>query len=68
MKNKFKTLIKKIKQLGISIKGVPTVIDLVCGLEITDDLVATEYKGKKYYFCSEGCRSEFEAYPDKFIG
>ena len=27
----------------------------------------TEYKGKKVYFCCEGCKEKFEAEPEKYI-
>lgn len=67
MKNKFKTLIKKIKRMGFRIKEEPKVNDPVCGMEITDDFISSEYKGIKYYFCSENCKTEFESNPNKFI-
>ena len=25
-----------------------------------------EYEGKTYYFCSDACREEFEAYPEQY--
>jgi YHS domain-containing protein len=27
----------------------------------------TEYKGKKVYFCCEGCKEKFEAEPEKYV-
>lgn len=27
----------------------------------------TEYKGKKVYFCCDGCKEKFEAEPEKYI-
>ncbi len=27
----------------------------------------SEYGGKKYYFCSLGCKKEFDANPEKYI-
>jgi len=28
----------------------------------------SEYKGKSYYFCCEGCKAKFDAAPEKFAG
>lgn len=44
------------------------VQDPVCGMRIEkEDAVArVEYGGKAYYFCSEDCRSEFEANPEDY--
>lgn len=27
----------------------------------------SEYKGKMYYFCSPGCKKDFEKEPEKYI-
>ena len=43
--------------------------DPVCGTKI-DEKTATEhtqFAGKKYSFCSEECRKEFEENPDQYI-
>jgi Cu+-exporting ATPase len=42
--------------------------DPVCGMEIKESEAAAklEYKGKTYYFCSEGCKKSFEKKPDKY--
>ncbi len=39
------------------------VKDVVCGMEIDPKEAAakSEYQGVTYYFCSRGCRAEFEA-------
>ena len=44
------------------------VKDPVCGMRIEkEDAVArVEYEGKAYYFCSEDCRTEFEASPEDY--
>ena len=34
--------------------------------EINKELF-TEYKGKKVYFCCDGCKGKFEADPEKFL-
>ena len=68
MGGKFKKLIRKIKGMGFRIKEDSKMADPVCGMEIMDNFMPLDYKGAKYYFCSDDCRSEFESDPDKFIG
>ncbi|TFG11384.1 heavy metal translocating P-type ATPase [Candidatus Thorarchaeota archaeon] len=44
-------------------------IDPVCKMEVdteTADLY-TDYKGKRYYFCAEYCKDEFEKSPQEYI-
>ena len=43
--------------------------DPVCGMEVsdTDTEFAFEFKGSRYYFCSQNCRSRFEADPEKYL-
>lgn len=40
--------------------------DPVCGMEIEGEEFAFEFEGKKYYFCSAGCRDKFKNSPGKF--
>lgn len=44
-------------------------IDPICGMEVKEEKAAgfSEYKGKKYYFCSSGCKKKFEENPESFI-
>jgi YHS domain-containing protein len=35
-------------------------------LEESQAKASTEYEGKKYYFCSDACREEFEGYPEQY--
>lgn len=45
-------------------------IDPVCGMDV-DPKTATlksTYQGKAYYFCSPGCKREFDKDPQKFVG
>ena len=44
------------------------VKDPVCGMMIEpDDAVGTsEYEGKTYYFCSDDCKTEFDANPEDY--
>jgi Cu+-exporting ATPase len=46
-----------------------TAIDPVCNMTVEeDDAVATaEYKGKTFYFCSVGCKNDFEADPEAYL-
>ncbi|HTK38997.1 MAG TPA: YHS domain-containing protein, partial [Pyrinomonadaceae bacterium] len=44
-------------------------IDPVCGMRVSPENAAGEYEhnGEKYYFCSKGCLSKFNADPEKFL-
>lgn len=47
-------------------------IDPVCGMEIDDNAIGklkiiSVHKNKKFYFCSNDCRSEFNAAPEDYI-
>ena len=43
--------------------------DLVCGMQVDPKTAAaqTEYKGQTYYFCSPGCKVDFDKDPEKYI-
>jgi P-type Cu+ transporter len=42
--------------------------DPVCGMEVdTSSDLHFEYEGETYYFCSRGCRLEFEDDPEKYL-
>ncbi len=45
------------------------VKDPVCGMMIDPQKAAgsTQYQGKTYYFCSTGCKTEFDRNPEKFV-
>jgi uncharacterized membrane protein YraQ (UPF0718 family)/YHS domain-containing protein len=50
-------------------KKATMAIDPVCGMTV-DPAMATEtatHTGTTYYFCSAGCRKEFEAHPEQYI-
>jgi putative ABC transport system ATP-binding protein len=52
----------KLKEIGQMVR------DPVCGHAVAlDAAVQLAYEGHTYYFCSRGCRSEFEASPAQFI-
>jgi YHS domain-containing protein len=44
-------------------------IDPVCKMEVDEKKAAAtnEYKGKKFYLCSPGCKEKFVKEPEKFI-
>ena len=45
------------------------VRDPVCGMALeADAAVQTGFEGRTFYFCSQGCASEFQARPGAFIG
>jgi len=46
------------------------VLDPACGMDVDakDAKFSSEYKGKKYYFCSNSCKKKFDKAPSKFIG
>jgi YHS domain-containing protein len=43
--------------------------DLVCGMDVDPQTAEykTEYHGKTYYFCSPGCKKDFEKEPQRYI-
>jgi YHS domain-containing protein len=41
--------------------------DVVCGMEVEVGKICSEYDGKRYCFCCEACKEEFEKTPDKYI-
>jgi len=43
--------------------------DPVCGMDVDEKTSAgtSVYKGKKYYFCSAGCKAAFDKEPDKYV-
>ena len=46
------------------------VKDLVCGMEIDPETAAgkSEHQGTTYHFCATGCKTDFDADPEKYIG
>jgi len=44
-------------------------IDPICGMHVDEKTAQykTEYKGKTYYFCSQGCKKAFESEPEKYL-
>jgi YHS domain-containing protein len=50
-------------------KEIKMVKDLVCGMMVDPKATAfkSEYKGETYYFCSSGCKKDFDAEPEKYL-
>ncbi len=46
-----------------------TVKDPVCGMKLDERQIKESlvYNGRKYYFCSIGCRAEFQRHPDDYV-
>lgn len=44
-------------------------IDPVCKMEVDErtERFVSEYKGRKYYFCSPGCKKAFDKDPEKYL-
>jgi putative ABC transport system ATP-binding protein len=42
------------------------VVDPVCRMQVEPTGPHTDWKGRTMWFCSEGCRAEFDADPEKF--
>jgi YHS domain-containing protein len=41
--------------------------DPVCDMDVNEQSVATEYKGKRYHFCCDMCKASFEKNPKQFV-
>ena len=42
--------------------------DPVCGMKVDEKMAAAKssYEGATYYFCSETCKNQFQAAPERF--
>ena len=44
--------------------------DPVCGMDVDEKKAPggkSEYQGKTYYFCSPGCKKDFDRNPAKYV-
>jgi YHS domain-containing protein len=48
--------------------AAPFQVDPICGRKLADGTssVTTEYKRRKYFFCSDSCRHAFEERTERF--
>ena len=46
-----------------------TVRDPVCRMKLDERRIKESlvYKGRNYYFCSVGCRAEFQRHPEDYV-
>jgi Cu+-exporting ATPase len=44
--------------------------DVVCGMQVDPAKAAatSDYQGKRYYFCSPGCKVKFDEEPKQYLG
>ena len=44
-------------------------IDQVCKMEVEEASApaTSDYKGKKYHFCAQGCKKAFDQDPEKYL-
>lgn len=44
------------------------VTDPVCGMQVDPETAAasSEYEGRTYYFCSQGCKQKFDQNPQEY--
>ncbi len=41
--------------------------DVICGMKVKESSeFKSEFQGKKFYFCSKGCKEEFDKNPLKY--
>jgi YHS domain-containing protein len=52
-----------------SVTGGIMTTDPVCGMRVDEKKaeVQAQFAGRKYFFCSEDCRKEFEADPGEYV-
>lgn len=50
-------------------RGEAMTTDPVCGMKVDEKHpeFQTQFAGKKYFFCSDECRKEFEERPDEYV-
>lgn len=57
-----------LSKVGFHIETQRSQIDLVCGMDVSEKTKhRVNYKGKLYFFCSDGCKSHFEIDPEKYL-
>ena len=47
-----------------------TIVDPVCKMQLAPEQIKESLiiNGQRYYFCSVGCRAEFQRHPEDYIG
>ena len=49
---------------------MPIHTDPVCHMQVDQNTAAatSDYKGRRYYFCSPGCKETFDKKPEQYTG
>ena len=49
---------------------MPLHTDPVCHMQVDQNTAAavSEYQGRRYYFCSPGCKEKFDGSPGQYAG
>lgn len=61
----------RCRVIALYTKGVKVMVtDPVCGMEIDakDAAGTSEYQEQTYYFCSPGCKKQFDKNPQQYVG
>lgn len=60
---------EQILETSLSKQGEAMTTDPVCGMKVDEKHpeFQTQFAGKKYFFCSDECRKEFEERPDEYV-
>jgi YHS domain-containing protein len=50
--------------------AMPVHVDPVCHMQVDQNtaVAVSEYQGRRYYFCSPGCKDKFEGSPGQYAG
>lgn len=68
MSGKIKTWFRKFRASGRDVNGKSKkVADPVCSMTIEPGIFSSEHGGRTYYFCSEYCKTQFDADPAQYI-
>ena len=54
--------------MGRCAKMITTIHDPICGMNVDPERAGkSEYQSRPYYFCSAGCKTKFDAAPDRYL-
>ena len=56
----------KFEKEGVLLENVQK-IDPVCGMKLGEKEIHVDYKGRRVYFCMDGCAKEFDKDPEKYL-
>lgn len=66
MSGKIKAWFRKFRKSDGSTKP-KKIADPVCNMRIEPGVFTSEHNGKAYYFCSDYCKTQFDADPSQYI-